>query len=482
MHKTLHASDVLVLTRLFAGEHHQIVVYDPHRTLRQDAPLFYPIFSDLHSLRQWLDLNTTPPTVFLLNAAATSLASLFDHPKINTLLQSQPFSTAPYCHQLASINNPDTTLRWIFPRTNSHPVHLDLYNASGWKAKGYRSLSRLAFRLGRAAYLYTGRLSLHSKTESVFFQNLATLDYEELAIFTGTVSTTRKAIVALSRGGRTRYFVKLPIFQGADALLRNEREQLQQLDGMDWPTLQLPRVHPLARGIALENNTPSGARNSTRWQWQHAQALDEMYTQTQRQMPLGDLQALTKIEASLSQLVTDLAPTPDSTLSQQANRLLVLQLYHWRTLPLEKTWTVARAHGDFTPWNMYLGRSGLYLYDWELAQCELPLLVDAFHFIFQTGILIHRHSWSQLKTQLAVLRSSDWVQRWQRRGPLDFDWHLKFYLLFISTHYLPQYLHQQPLHPQAFWLMQCWERALSEWKEIPVALAPEADAATVSAP
>ncbi len=481
MYKTLHASDALVLIRLFAAEHHQVVVYDPARTLHQDAHLFYPIFSDLDSFFQWLDLETTNDSIFLLNAAKESLATLFTHPKIDCLLQKEAIPNTPYRQQLAFINNPDSSIRWIFPKTNRHALHLDLYNASGWKAKLYRSLSQLCFRLGAASVLYSGTFYLQSKSEVVFFQNLQDLDYEGFAIFTGTVSTTRKAIVALSRQGETNYFVKLPIAVGARQLLNNEQKSLKAVAKLSLKKMSVPQVHTLLCGIAQENSQPIDAWNSTYWQRKHAKALDELYEHSNRRVRMEEIAVMEKIELELEQLIADLNSMPPSSLSKKMNLLMISQLRVWRKLPKSQYLPVAQSHGDFTPWNMYLSKEGLYLYDWELAQSEMPLLFDAFHFIFQTGILIHRHSWDKIKKQIQALEKSEMVQKWIAEFQLDFNLHLQFYLLYITANYLPQYLHQQPLHSQAYWLMKVWGVALKEQeKAIPKSEPPDIPKALTS--
>ena len=63
---------------------------------------------------------------------------------------------------------------------------------------------------------------------------------------------------------------------------------------------------------------------------------------------------------------------------------------------------VSMSHGDFTPWNMYLGAQKLHLYDWELS-CRLPLLYDLFHFEFQSAILIRHQSFPSIRKRIFQL-------------------------------------------------------------------------------
>ena len=47
-------------------------------------------------------------------------------------------------------------------------------------------------------------------------------------------------------------------------------------------------------------------------------------------------------------------------------------------------------HGDFAPWNAQNVNGSLYLYDWEYAAKEAPYGYDAFHFLFQTLLLLKK--------------------------------------------------------------------------------------------
>ncbi|MGB2889493.1 MAG: phosphotransferase [Candidatus Acidiferrales bacterium] len=45
-------------------------------------------------------------------------------------------------------------------------------------------------------------------------------------------------------------------------------------------------------------------------------------------------------------------------------------------------------HGDFTPWNSRVHRGCLFVFDWESAAWEAPILWDQFHFLAQTECLL----------------------------------------------------------------------------------------------
>lgn len=49
---------------------------------------------------------------------------------------------------------------------------------------------------------------------------------------------------------------------------------------------------------------------------------------------------------------------------------------------------VSLSHGDFTPWNVCYNKNDLFVFDFEYAQKDFPLAMDAFHYVTQVGILV----------------------------------------------------------------------------------------------
>ena len=121
-----------------------------------------------------------------------------------------------------------------------------------------------------------------------------------------------------------------------------------------------------------------------------------------------------------------------------------------------------RAHGDFTPWNMFHANKGskLHLFDWELSE-RLPALYDLFHFIFQTGILVKRQSFLEIKSTIDEILKRPKLQEFIRENSLDVEQAYQFYLLRNGSYYLNRYLTQKDLHIQAHWLLDYWLEAVS---------------------
>ena len=106
---------------------------------------------------------------------------------------------------------------------------------------------------------------------------------------------------------------------------------------------------------------------------------------------------------------------------------------------------------------MYIDQNRVYLYDWELASLELPLWYDAFHFIFQQHILIQRSDFATIQNAVDRFRTE-----FSNQEQACFQRHYTLYLLFNCTYYLHLYACQTPLHMQAHWLVNTWQKALEE--------------------
>jgi len=120
---------------------------------------------------------------------------------------------------------------------------------------------------------------------------------------------------------------------------------------------------------------------------------------------------------------------------------------------------VGIAHGDFTPWNMYVSDNQLFVYDWEMSQTDMPLLFDVFHYVFQKGILIERKDFTSIKNEIESLLNSPAAKNIISKYNLDWESYYQIYFLYIVSYYLPKYASQPKLHEQVHWLTDTWVAA-----------------------
>ncbi len=99
------------------------------------------------------------------------------------------------------------------------------------------------------------------------------------------------------------------------------------------------------------------------------------------------------------------------------------------------------AHGDFTPWNMFINDGHLFVFDWEYAQRTCPPGMDHLHFFTQTEIFEQHHEASRILM--------DFEKEFGRQRLFDYQ----CYLLFVMGIYL-----QRALSPE--------EAGINRWCEL----------------
>lgn len=364
------------------------------------------------------------------------------------------------CRSFDYVNNADGSIRWLWPTNLQSPIFLKLYNGAGLRGRVFRLAFRTAFFLGQKHRVKSGSVHVFSKKATWLDQLTARFETNDYAIFTGTVGENRKVVIALQQG-KTRggWFCKLPLTESATALVAQERNVLEELKRFNFEKLEVPKAEALGSSLAVSDVQPTGSRSSSALQSAHFEALKELKQHTVQEQPLGSLPLWSESGRYLSELETQAIcnDLPEHKVNQVIGQLKALR----STFEANQPVPTALAHGDFTPWNMYLSHEKLHVYDWELAGRQ-PLLFDAFHFVFQSGVLLRREPFSQIKKMLKAMEGNATVQSMLSGQKMSFQELYRLYLLQNTSYYLLRYLRQQPLHVQAHWLLEVWDEALKD--------------------
>ena len=180
----------------------------------------------------------------------------------------------------------------------------------------------------------------------------------------------------------------------------------------------------------------------------HQSALLELAQINNGNVPLEDIPAWKETLARLEVL----SETKDDRLPKGLIRKLKTLAQQFDVNHAIK---VCFSHGDFTPWNQFVYKNDLGIYDWELSESQRPVGYDAFHFVFQNGILVEHKPWTEIRTDLET--------QTQFLLPADsLEQYLGFYLVMNSAYFLDLYSHQENWHPQIEWLLQIWSMAVSD--------------------
>ena len=458
----IHINDLTILQQLFFDKSLNAIVFDPQDRLMLNAKAPFIWLEELETLKEVVEKNPQQK-LLIFNLSLSEIDFDFSQTNISGVIHFNEIQNRTTATKFYYINNPDKSMRWVFPKSNSNPVFLTLYNNAGWKATAYRAAMKVAYRSKTESLLTSGCFMLENRSTNIerfFNQN----EVDEYAIFTGTAGANRKAIITLFQDNRCSNFVKIPLTPKANDLIRNEQQQLEWLNSIGLDKMEIPKGHGERGYLSLTNVQPRQIVNSETIGEKHLMALAECYEKTCTKSMPSQISSWSQTKKGLDFLKGDFQI--QNTISKDETNVMIQHLIKLeeRFQTFEKL-PVALAHGDFTPWNMYETTDKIHVYDWEMSCTDLPLLFDVFHYVFQSNILIKQANYKEIKTELEQIKKHPIVQ--QLLIKYDFDWsdHYEFYLLNMVTYYLPLYTQQKDLHLQAHWLIDVWADALSDLSE-----------------
>jgi hypothetical protein len=365
------------------------------------------------------------------------------------------------------INNPDGTIRWLFPADMKKTAHMALYNASSWKAKIYKSASAVLFAAGKSQWLASGSVCIDADAVKAIEEQYEINAGEEYALFMGTRGQTRKIVAAVHKGNKITHFIKIPVSDQSEQLILNEIKMLKELSKYDFTTLSIPhvsdgRVKAFAR---LSNVKPAVTISADRIKELHIKTLSELYATSNERKEISSCAAWTSIKNNLQWMQSE--HELDNGLDEiKTRRIIHLLRKHFNSIPQDILIPLSVSHGDFTPWNMYCDINRLYVYDWELSSNGIPMLFDLYHFIFQSEALIHRNNYVAIKHNIHDALHMDSVKRISSRYHIDTELHYRLYLLFTISYYLRLYMTEKELLTQSYWMIDTWLDALEDYKQL----------------
>jgi hypothetical protein len=236
---------------------------------------------------------------------------------------------------------------------------------------GVKTAARLGVSLGWSA----GRMSFDGLPDLPGF---GLKGFAHCAYFTGTAGPHRKtAIQLMERDGAILGYAKVSRRPLVKPYLAREAEMLRRVELLALTTAETPTVLAFEPGagqvptvLVTDSRKTIGARSSTRPGPAHLRFLLEMSSRTRTvgaQRAHDALRSLSEDERLPASWV--------------ARLLVALRV----SAPFVEILPVALAHGDFTPWNSVMLRSGLYVFDWEYASENWPLGYDLVHYVLATS-------------------------------------------------------------------------------------------------
>lgn len=283
------------------------------------------------------------------------------------LLAAQPPGLA-----MVALPNLDR-VRWLMPQTGQvQNKSLQLFHSPSLKSRIWRFLVRTKVLPGEQVWLRSDALdSCLAELAQILGENDVSI-----AISCGTEGAYRKHTMGvLNHAGTALAYVKMPASTLAVEAIRTEEASLRLLSGIAEMAGQVPEVLGTVHfedrpGLVLSPGPlEAGPR---RLGHQHLNFLLRLHGSTTEVLPFTSSKMWRHMDQAFSGL--------RSTLSDKWTRRFssALALLHTRLGLI--TMPCGMAHRDFAPWNIKLGPTGLYVFDWEAArECSVPVY-DAFHF------------------------------------------------------------------------------------------------------
>ena len=276
--------------------------------------------------------------------------------------------------------------RWLAPLAEGKAITnaLDMYPSFSRRARLYKS-----YAAGMAMMGWPGRSAdtvlIASKQKFAIERLITEVTGESrprFALLLGTELATRKLTVQVMRpAGEVLGYLKLPLARRASDCIRHEAGILARLNEDPRTRNHVPRLLHACDwndGYLLFQAPVLGRPGPVRFT-----SLHENFLHT--------LHAVRSFDVPGRQLVRSVGDGLKEVLARLGGE--------WRELAGDALAVAGRelencevrcglSHGDFAPWNTRASGENLYLFDWERASWEAPLLWDRFHFLTQTRSLL----------------------------------------------------------------------------------------------
>lgn len=275
---------------------------------------------------------------------------------------------------------------WIIPSRNA-AIAFNLYQPSAYKGKFVKRF----FPVLRNLRLFNSVLNLKqiklelSAPLKKIIEDRFQISNPEFAVFGGTPSVHQKITLQISSGKRILGYCKVTDKEEIKSVFLHEQMILDKLKNTGMK--QIPEC--LFCGSIQESlyifvqTTVKTINSKTLHNWNniHWAFLENLHSRTRQTLPFeqtGFCQMLGRFSSYFEDLPQNYAPVINLALKKvqenYAGGEVVFSTYH----------------ADFTPWNMFVEKGRLFVFDWEYAQSGYPPYLDYFHFFTQTAIFEKR--------------------------------------------------------------------------------------------
>lgn len=272
---------------------------------------------------------------------------------------------------------------WIMPVRGMRTA-MNLYQPSGIKGKLVKHLLPALYWLQPVRWIIRAEqmhCSLKEELHTLLCKVFGVREIE-FSIFEGTPSVHRKITMQLTCGSRILGYCKLSESKDINELFVKEGEMLTWLAGKGMT--DIPRAlycSTLDSGVHIfVQSTAKTASSSIIHEWDrlHEEFLARLHDRTKQKM-LFEESDYCKTLLALEEHIEWLPSNVDPAVITKATAI-ARERFCGREVEF------SAYHGDFTPWNMFVEKNRLFVFDFEYAAKSYPPGLDRYHFFTQTAI------------------------------------------------------------------------------------------------
>lgn len=276
---------------------------------------------------------------------------------------------------------------WIVPIKNMSTA-LNLYQPSSTKGKLVKRMLPWLHHLQplrRAIKAETFNCALQPELQELFCR-IFNKEHLEFSIFEGTPCVHRKATIQLSSGNEIIGYCKASDNSDILTLFEKESKLLAELHKQGVESIPQPLFCGTLRGgtHVFVQSTEKTTHSSVPHKWGALQErflahLQEKTKQTILFEESDYYKTLTALQEHLAWLPADadrvvVASAIAGVVSRNSGKMVEYSAYH----------------GDFTPWNMFVEKKKLFVFDFEYGALTYPHGLDKYHFELQSLIFEKR--------------------------------------------------------------------------------------------
>lgn len=296
---------------------------------------------------------------------------------------------------------------WLIPTRNMQ-VAMNLYQPSGVKGK----LLKYFF-----PYLHNIRLvrsvikakrtvcELQGDLRNLLCRIFHTSDLE-FTVFFGTPCVHQKITIQLSQGNLILGYCKVTNNKEITQLFLGEAEILQRLEKHGIKGIpQCLYCDKINEEIYLFVQSTVKTQKSHvphKWDICHETFLKELQRRTQQTVLFEDSDYYQTLRVLQSHL--DWLPSTTNRKLIETTIGKIINIHSGKQVEF------SIYHADFTPWNMFVEKGVLFVFDWEYARLTYPPQLDRYHFFTQTAIFEKHWSASEIIDYMESKKGS-WIDK-----------------------------------------------------------------------